>query len=62
MATKLVLQFINPGMEYSGIFLCLEVVSKCQVRFKGKASRELKAERTRSTWAFQLVGQRSPWA
>jgi hypothetical protein len=46
--------------------MLLEVVSKPQTRFKGKASRALEAESARARWrmssTFQFAGQRSHWA
>jgi len=38
----------------------LEVVSKSQIRFKGKASRELKTERTRKHVSISIRGATQP--
>jgi hypothetical protein len=37
------------------------VVSKSQIRFKGKASRGLKTERTRQYVSISIGGTTQPW-
>jgi hypothetical protein len=39
---------------------CIELVSKPQIRFKGKASRELETERTREYVSISICGTTQP--
>jgi len=59
MKVEQVMLFSERRYDFYVAMRSIEVVSKSQIMFESKASRELKTERTRQYVIFQFAGQRS---